>query len=132
MIFGRKDKHDGRGSANNVSHAYVRWQEKLSSAVRQHTGTAYTMLDTESLVGLMTVVFVRNDFKGRVTDASITTMKRLVLLSGNHMSTSNTRRYRGMGGKYGNKVRLGLPYREERLMKGLVILGRNCRSLRCR
>ncbi|KAJ9109144.1 hypothetical protein QFC21_000472 [Naganishia friedmannii] len=85
MLFGRKDKHDGRGSADNVSHAYARWQERLSSAVRQYTGTQYNMLDTESLVGLMTVVFVKGDLKSRVSDASITTMKR------------------GMGGKYGNK-----------------------------
>ncbi|KAJ9125430.1 hypothetical protein QFC22_000391 [Naganishia vaughanmartiniae] len=34
------------------------------------------MLDTESLVGLMTVVFVKSDLKSRVTDASITTVKR--------------------------------------------------------
>lgn len=76
MLFGRKDKHDGRGSADNVSHAYARWQEKLTSAVRQYTGSQYNMLDTESLVGLMTVVFVKSDLKSRVSDASITTMKR--------------------------------------------------------
>lgn len=76
MLFGRKDKHDGRGSSDSVSHAYGRWQDKLSIAVRQYTGVPYVMLDKESLVGLMTVVFVKSDFKSRVTEASITTFKR--------------------------------------------------------
>jgi hypothetical protein len=76
MLFGRKDKHDGRGSAGSVSPAYARWRDKLAVAVRQYTGLSYVMLDHESLVGLMTVVFVKNEVKGRVTDASITTVKR--------------------------------------------------------
>jgi hypothetical protein len=78
MLFGSKSKQDGRGSADGVSPAYRQWQEKLQIAVRMNTPPEcnYTMLDSESLVGLMTVVFVKSSLRDSLRDVAITTIKR--------------------------------------------------------
>lgn len=86
MLFG--NKINGRGSSDHVSRAYRDWQDKLQLAVRMNTppDCNYTMLDAESMVGLMTVVFVKASVKPYLSDVQVTTIKR------------------GIGGVYGNKV----------------------------
>lgn len=78
MLFGGKSKSDGRGKSDAVSSAYRHWQEKLYSAVRVNMppGCGYTMLDAESLVGLMTVIFVKSSIKDTLGDVAVTTIKR--------------------------------------------------------
>jgi hypothetical protein len=38
--------------------------------------SGYIMLDAESMVGLMTVVFVKSSLKGSLRDVAVTTIKR--------------------------------------------------------
>jgi hypothetical protein len=80
MLFGSKSKQDGRGNTDSVSRAYRDWQDKLQMAVRMNTppDCAYTMLDAESMVGLMTVVFVKSSLRDSLRDVAITTIKRWV------------------------------------------------------
>jgi hypothetical protein len=80
MLFGSKSKQDGRGNTDGVSRAYRDWQDKLQMAVRMNTppDCAYTMLDAESMVGLMTVVFVKSSLRDSLRDVAITTIKRWV------------------------------------------------------
>lgn len=83
MLFGSKSKQDGRGNADGVSRAYRDWQDKLQMAVRMNTPPEcnYTMLDTESMVGLMTVVFVKSTLRDSLRDVAITTIKRYIPLT---------------------------------------------------
>jgi len=78
MLFGSKSKQDGRGNADNVSRAYRDWQDKLQMAVRMYapSESGYTMLDAESMVGLMTVVFVKSSLRASLRDVAVTTIKR--------------------------------------------------------
>ena len=113
MLFGNKSKQDGRGNTDGVSRAYRDWQDKLQMAVRMNTPPecGYTMLDAESMVGLMTVVFVKSTLRDSLRDVAITTIKRY--LAGCFVSSYvRSRRwsafvYRGIGGVYGNKVSTG-------------------------
>jgi hypothetical protein len=78
MLFGNKSKQDGRGNTDNVSPAYRDWQDKLQLAVRMYSPAdcVYHMLDAESMVGLMTVVFVKTSLRDSLRDVAITTIKR--------------------------------------------------------
>lgn len=83
----KKGENDG-GLSEKVTSAYKRWYDRLVLAVRVAMGpeVPYTVVHTESLVGLFTCVFVKNSERHALKDLAITTIKR------------------GMGGRYGNKV----------------------------
>ncbi|KAJ7250419.1 Endonuclease/exonuclease/phosphatase [Mycena rebaudengoi] len=95
VLLGRKDKQDVSvasitglsGLSEKVTTAYRRWYEYLLLAVRlaMPAQVPYTVIHTESLVGLFTCVFVKNSERMSVKDNVITSLKR------------------GMGGRYGNK-----------------------------
>ncbi|KAJ7916318.1 Endonuclease/exonuclease/phosphatase [Mycena leptocephala] len=95
VLLGRKDKQDVSiaqitglsGLSEKVTTAYRKWYEYLLLAVRlaMPAQVPYTVIHTESLVGLFTCVFVKNTERMSVKDNVITSMKR------------------GMGGRYGNK-----------------------------
>ncbi|KAJ7124539.1 Endonuclease/exonuclease/phosphatase [Mycena epipterygia] len=95
VLLGRKDKLDASvaqitglsGLSDKVTTAYRKWYEYLLLAVRlaMPPHTPYTVIHTESLVGLFTCVFVKNSERMSVKDNVITSLKR------------------GMGGRYGNK-----------------------------
>ncbi|KAJ7983108.1 Endonuclease/exonuclease/phosphatase [Mycena polygramma] len=95
VLLGRKDKADASvaqitglsGLSEKVTSAYRKWYEYLLLAVRlaMPAQVPYTVIHTESLVGLFTCVFVKNSERMSVKDNVITSMKR------------------GMGGRYGNK-----------------------------
>ncbi|KAF7331076.1 IPPc domain-containing protein [Mycena venus] len=95
VLLGRKDKQDVSaaqitglsGLSEKVTTAYRKWYEFLLHAVRlaMPAQVPYTVIHTESLVGLFTCVFVKNTERMSVKDNVITSMKR------------------GMGGRYGNK-----------------------------
>jgi hypothetical protein len=104
VLLGRKDKQDVSvasitglsGLSEKVTTAYRRWYEYLLLAVRlaMPAQVPYTVIHTESLVGLFTCVFVKNSERMSVKDNVITSLKR------------------GMGGRYGNKVILFTHTRE--------------------
>ncbi|KAJ7775743.1 DNase I-like protein [Mycena maculata] len=95
VLLGRKDKQDASiaqitglsGLSEKVTSAYRKWYEYLVLAVRltMPAQVPYTVIHTESLVGLFTCVFVKNTERMSIKDNVITSMKR------------------GMGGRYGNK-----------------------------
>ncbi|KAJ6579596.1 DNase I-like protein [Mycena vulgaris] len=95
VLLGRKDKQDVSvaqitglsGLSEKVTTAYRKWYECLLHAVRlaMPAQVPYTVIHTESLVGLFTCVFVKNSERMSVKDNVITSLKR------------------GMGGRYGNK-----------------------------
>ncbi len=76
------------GLSEKVTGAYRRWFDRLLLAVRlaMPPECPYTVVHTESLVGLFTCIFVKNTERVTLRDMAISTIKR------------------GMGGRYGNKV----------------------------
>lgn len=76
------------GLSEKVTGAYKRWFDALVIAVRiaMPPDCPYSVVHTESMVGLFTCVMVKNAERGSVRDVAINTVKR------------------GMGGRYGNKV----------------------------
>jgi hypothetical protein len=87
MLLGGKKKDDAL--SDRVTGAYKRWHDKLSSVVKEKfgpLGVEYTAVNTESLVGLFSCIFLKNTKEFVCRDKSITAIKR------------------GMGGRYGNKV----------------------------
>lgn len=89
VFLGSKKKLEDGGLSETVTGAYRRWYDRLVIAMRQNmpTNEPYSVIHTESLVGLFSCIFVKQSERGALRDASITTIKR------------------GMGGRYGNKVR---------------------------
>lgn len=83
LLGGKKKGEEGKIS-EKVTSSYKRWHDRL---VREVRGLAegYTVIHTESLVGLFTCMFVKNSERTALKDVAITTIKR------------------GMGGRYGNK-----------------------------
>ncbi|KAF9224616.1 DNase I-like protein [Gyrodon lividus] len=83
---GKKKGEDGKIS-EKVTSSYKRWHDRLVQAVKlaMPTNSPYTVIHTESLVGLFTCMFVKNTERGSLKDVAIATIKR------------------GMGGRYGNK-----------------------------
>jgi hypothetical protein len=71
--------------SEHITGAYRRWHDALVDTVRG--AGSYALLYTDHLVGLFSCVFVKTTEAPRVREAEITTIKR------------------GMGGRYGNKVR---------------------------
>jgi hypothetical protein len=84
---GKKKVNDG-GLSEKVTKAYKRWHDWLVSKMRLYmpADEAYSVVGSESMVGLFSCVFVRNQEQVGLKDIAIDTMKR------------------GMGGFYGNKV----------------------------
>lgn len=72
---------------DKVSGAYRRWHDALSLAVRlaMPAECPYSVIHTESLVGLFSLTFVKHSERVALRDIAVTTVKR------------------GMGGRYGNK-----------------------------
>jgi len=84
LLGGRKKGEEGKIS-EKVTSSYKRWHDRLVQEVKA-LSEGYTVIHTESLVGLFTCMFVKNSEKIALKDVAITTIKR------------------GMGGRYGNKV----------------------------
>lgn len=84
----KRDEGALAGLSDKVTRAYKRWYEHLVMAVRMAMppDCPYSVLHTDSLVGLFTCVFVKHSERSLVKDNVITSVKR------------------GMGGRYGNKV----------------------------
>jgi hypothetical protein len=87
VLLGKK-KDDG-GLSEKVTGAYKRWHDRLLLAVRlaMPPDAPYSVVHTESLVGMFSCIFVKNTERLALQDVAVTTIKR------------------GMGGRYGNKVR---------------------------
>ncbi|KAG5643240.1 hypothetical protein DXG03_001289 [Asterophora parasitica] len=87
IFAGQKKKGEDGGLSEKVTGAYRRWFDRLIIAMRQAMppDEPYTVIHTESLIGLFSCIFVKTSERGHVRDASITSIKR------------------GMGGRYGNK-----------------------------
>jgi len=88
VLLGGKKKSEDGGLSDKVTGAYKRWYERLSIAVKatMPRDVTYSVVHTESLVGLFSCIFVRSSERETFDDVAITTVKR------------------GMGGRYGNKV----------------------------
>lgn len=93
-ILGNKLGTDEGKLSERVSGAYKRWYDRLVSAVRlaMPPDTPYTVIDTANLVGLFSCIFIKNTEKISLKDAAVSVIKR------------------GMGGRFGNKVRLFISY----------------------
>lgn len=72
---------------DQVSHQYIRWHDRLVQAVRagMPASAPYTVLHAENLVGLLSLVFIRNSEKENISDVAKISVKT------------------GMGGRHGNK-----------------------------
>lgn len=92
------DDHNKGGDdspiSDKVSSSYKRWHERLVLAVRlaMPPDAPYTVIHTESLVGLFSCIFVKNAERVSLREVATATVKR------------------GMGGRYGNKVSLFLHF----------------------
>ncbi|KAH8105418.1 Endonuclease/exonuclease/phosphatase [Cristinia sonorae] len=86
LLANKKNAADG-GISQKVSTAYKKWFDRLVLAVRvaMPTETPYTVIHSESLVGLLSVIFIKVSERNSLKNIGITTVKR------------------GMGGRYGNK-----------------------------
>ena len=92
VILGGKNKSPDGSLSQKVTTSYRKWYDRLVLAVRlaMPTDSPYTVVHSESLVGLFTLVMVKNTERIKLNHAEITTVKR------------------GMHGRYGNKVRTPL------------------------
>lgn len=88
VLLANKNKNNQDALSQRVTSAYKKWYDRLIYAVRvaMPPDCPYTVIHTESLVGLFSCIFVKESEKATLKDAAITTVKR------------------GMGGRYGNKV----------------------------
>ncbi|KAF8994335.1 Endonuclease/exonuclease/phosphatase [Cyathus striatus] len=86
VLLGSKKKED-MGLSEKVTGAYRRWYDRLVSVVRASMppDVKYSVVHTESLVGLFSCIFIKASERERLSDVAVTTVKR------------------GMGGRYGNK-----------------------------
>ena len=89
VLLGGKNKSPDGTISQKVTTAYKKWYDKLVLAVRlaMPPDTPYTVIHTENLVGLFSCIFVKDTQRQSLRDVALTTIKR------------------GMGGRYGNKVR---------------------------
>lgn len=88
VLLGGKKKGDEGKINEKVTSSYKRWHDRLIQAVKlaMPPESPYTVIHTESLVGLFTCMFIKNTERAYLKDSAIATIKR------------------GMGGRYGNKV----------------------------
>lgn len=89
VLLGGKGKNPDGAISQRVTTSYKKWYDRLVSAVRlaMPPDTPYTVIHTENLVGLFSCIFVKDAQRISLKQGAITTIKR------------------GMGGRYGNKVR---------------------------
>ena len=89
VLLGGKNKTADGSISQKVTTSYKKWYDRLVLAVRlaMPADEPYTVIHTENLVGLFTCIFVRNAERVALKHVALTTVKR------------------GMGGRYGNKVR---------------------------
>ena len=82
-------KKEESGISEKVSTGYKKWHDYFLLAIRMAMGSdvLYSVTHTKNLVGLFSCVMVKNSSRLAVQDIDVTTIKR------------------GMGGRYGNKVR---------------------------
>ncbi|KAF8128132.1 Endonuclease/exonuclease/phosphatase [Boletus edulis] len=87
VLLGGKKKGDEGKLNERVTSSYKRWYDRTIQAVKlaMPLDLPYTVIHTESLVGLLTCMFVKNTARPSLKDAAIATVKR------------------GMGGHYGNE-----------------------------
>ncbi len=90
VLLGGKGKNPDGAISQRVTTSYKKWYDQLVHAVRlaMPADTPYTVISTESLVGLFSCIFVKDTQRISLKQVAITTIKR------------------GMGGRYGNKVYL--------------------------
>lgn len=88
VLLGAKNKNSDGTLSQRVSTAYKKWFDGLVHAVRlaMPPNVPYSVIHTESLVGLFSCIFIKNTERMTLRQTAITTIKR------------------GMGGRYGNKV----------------------------
>lgn len=86
FLLGKK-KRGGTDFDDRVSNQYRTWYDKCVSVVRlvMPPEAPYTVLHSDNLVGLFSIVFVKSALLPRIRDAAIYTIKT------------------GLGGRYGNK-----------------------------
>lgn len=89
VLLGGKNKTVDGSMSQKVSTSYKKWFDRLVLAVKlaMPPDEPYTVIHAENLVGLFSCVFVRNAERTNLKHTGLTTVKR------------------GMGGRYGNKVR---------------------------
>ena len=89
VLLGNKAKNQDGPISQRVTTSYKKWYDRLVSAVRlaMPPDSPYTVIHTENLVGLFSCIFVKETQRISLKQVAITTIKR------------------GMGGRYGNKVR---------------------------
>ena len=89
VLLGGKGKNVDGAISQRVTTSYKKWYDRLVLAVRlaMPTDVPYTVVHTENLVGLFSCIFVKDTQRISLKQVAITTIKR------------------GMGGRYGNKVR---------------------------
>jgi len=87
VLLGGKKKGKGGRISEKVTSSYRRWHDRLVLAVQlaMPADCPYTVIHTESLVGLFTCIFAKNTEKVVMKDIAVASIKR------------------GMGGRYGNK-----------------------------
>ena len=88
VFLGRKKKTEDGAISEKVSRSYKMWHDRLGLAVRlaMPPECPYTVVHTESLVGLFSCIFVKTSARPALRDVAIKTVKR------------------GIAGMYGNKV----------------------------
>lgn len=89
VLLGGKTRNPEGALSQRVTTSYKKWYDRLVLAVRTSMPpeTPYTVIHTENLVGLFSCIFVKDTQRISLKNIAITTIKR------------------GMGGRYGNKVR---------------------------
>jgi hypothetical protein len=87
ILGGNSKKKPDDALSDKVTGAYKRWYDYLNLMVKAGMPDAgYTAINTESLVGLFTCIFVKSEMRNQFDDVLANLIKR------------------GMGGRYGNKV----------------------------
>lgn len=106
VLLGGKKKSEDNGLSDKVTGAYKRWYDRLTAAVRtaMPPDSPYVCVHTENLVGLFTCIFVKASEQVGLDDVAVATIKR------------------GMGGRYGNKVRfMSLNESSTNLKQGAIV-----------
>lgn len=88
LLNATKGKSRAKAQLNErISHQYREWQSRLIQSIRlaMPPDCPYTLVHTETLVGLLTCVFVRSAESQAVSDVALSTVKC------------------GLGGRWGNK-----------------------------
>lgn len=89
VLLGGKNRNPEGALSQRVTTSYKKWYDKLVLSVRlaMPADCPYSVIHTENLVGLFSCIFVKDTLRLSLSHVALTTVKR------------------GMGGRYGNKVR---------------------------